>query len=132
MLIIITLILLAVAVNIFGDSSQYGSGNMGDNIQPTPSESRMSRIYTVSYKNGVFSPTNLRIHVGDTVRFRNDGLIAIRVASDPHPLHNGLLGFDSIGDIPAESYFSFTFATKGVFGYHNEKNLNETGAIIVR
>lgn len=91
-----------------------------------------SRIYTVFYTSGVFSPTNLQINVGDTVRFFNDSILAIRVVSDPHPEHTDLAGFDSISDIPAQGVFSFTFTKRGIFDYHNEKRTEQKGTIIVK
>ena len=94
----------------------------------TPGEDRELRIYTISYKGGVFSPTNLRIHAGDTVRFKNEGFFGIRVITD----NNQLPGFDSVGNIPQSSYFSYTFAEKGIFGYHNDDKPDEQGTIIVR
>ena len=94
--------------------------------EPSTPETREPRMYSVSYKNGVFSPTNLRIHAGDTVRFKNEGLFGIRILSGSY------IGFDSIGDIPQGSYFSFTFAAKGIFDYSNNKNPDEKGTIIVR
>lgn len=132
MLIILMLLSLALSVGFF--SKAVGDGIVVESPTPTPEpiDTRILRIYTVSYKNGVFSPTNLRIHSGDTVKFKNDGYSGIRVVSDPHPEHNNLVGFDSVGDIPQNSFFSFTFAAKGIFGYHNENNLNEAGTIIVR
>ena len=132
-LIVIVLILMTVAVSVFNGDN--GGAVVGPTVIPTPtvsSEPVTPRLYTVSYKGGVFSPTNLRIHSGDTVRFHNDGIISIRVASDPHPQHNNLVGFDSIGDIPPGSFFTFTFAAKGTFGYHNENSTDESGVIIVR
>lgn len=132
LLIVVALILLAVSVRIFGVNST-NSGPISGSLTPTPTATqRPARVYTVSYKSGVFSPTNLRIHAGDTVRFRNDHFLSMHVVSDQHPAHNGLPGFDSVGDIPAGGYFAFTFSQAGVFGYHNERNVNETGLIIVR
>lgn len=127
-LIIILMFMIVGAVKML--SKPIGlSSNI---LTPVPKETREPRFYTVLYKSGVFSPTNLRIHAGDTVRFKNDSFFSIRVVSDPHPAHNQLLGFDSVGDIPQGSYFSYTFAEKGIFGYHNEKKLEEQGTIIVR
>ena len=128
MLIILTLVLFGLAVSMLGKSQNFG------NDLPTPTETvsadtKLSRIYTVSYKGGVFSPTNLRIHAGDTVRFKNEGVFPIRIVSGPD---SSLVGFDSVGDIPQGSYFSFTFAAKGIFDYHNDRNSKETGTIIVR
>lgn len=137
LLIVLVLVLLALSVSMFrrpvasDTSSLPGKGNIGTSVEPTP-EIRQPRVYTVSYRNGVFSPTNLRIHAGDTIRIKNESIFPIRVVSDPHPEHNGLVGFDSIGDIPQGSFFSFTFAARGIFGYHNEKKPDEAGTIMVR
>ncbi|MBI2065056.1 MAG: hypothetical protein HYT62_03340 [Candidatus Yanofskybacteria bacterium] len=124
LLIIIMLIMLAGAVTVLSDP-----GNLASHIPTvTPTASRQPRIYTVSYRGGVFSPTNLRIHAGDTVRFKNEGFFGVRVVTD----NNQLPGFDSVGDIPQSSYFSYTFAEKGIFGYHNNDRPDEQGTIIVR
>ena len=125
-LIILTLTLLVFAVSIFRQPVISGApGNNGSSAGLIP-DVRQPRVYTVSYKNGVFSPTNLRIHAGDTVRFKNESIFAIRIVGDD------LAGFDSIGDVPQGSFFAFTFAAKGIFGYHNEKSPNESATIIVR
>jgi len=131
-LIVVVLIFLGLSIVIFGKDN--GGSSVLPEITPTltPEVSIQAKIYTISYKAGVFSPTNLRIHSGDTVKFKNDSSSSIRVASDPHPEHNNLMGFDSAGDIPSGSTYSFTFAAKGIFGYHNERKLTEIGTIIVR
>lgn len=89
-------------------------------------ESRSSRVYTVTYRNGFFSPTNLRIHMGDTVRFKNEGILSIRIISESLP------GFDSVGTIPRGGVFSYTFSSRGIFQYYNERNEEEIGTVIVR
>jgi plastocyanin len=93
---------------------------------------RQARIYTVYYNVGVFSPTNIRIHAGDSVKFQNDSSEYLHVTSD---VNNGILdliGFDSIGNIPPKGIFAFTFTEAGSFGYHNELNKTERGMVIVR
>ena len=97
-----------------------------------PNEQRNGRVYTVFYTSGLFSPTNLQINVGDTVRFKNDSLSSIRLISDPHPEHDELPGLDSISNVPSQGLFSYTFVVRGIFGYHNEKNPNQQGTIIVK
>lgn len=126
LLIVVLLVLLGLAVTILGDSQGLGSATPTVSDEPTPTETTQPRIYTISYKNGVFSPTNLRIHAGDTVRFKNEDIFSIRILSDSY------LGFDSVGEIPQGSFFSFTFAAKGIFDYHNNSNVEEKGTIIVR
>lgn len=128
LLVLVLMLLLAGAVRIMSEPQ-----NLVSKIPtPIPQEIREPRFYTVSYRSGVFSPTNLRIHAGDTVRFKNESFFSIHVISDPHPAHNQLPGFDSVGDVPQGSYFSYTFSEKGIFGYHNEKKTEEQGTIIVR
>ncbi len=126
LVIVLLLGLLAVAILLFGNAQ----GGTTTSPSATPSESAtptiQARIYTVSYDAGVFSPTNLRIHAGDTVRFKNDSIFPIRVFSDD------IVGFDSVGDVPQGSYFAFTFAARGTFGYYNKHNKDQAGTIIVR
>ena len=127
-LIIVLMLVLAGSVKVLGKPV-----NLTSKIStPLPEESREPRFYTVSYKSGVFSPTNLRIHVGDTVRFKNESFFSIRIVSDPQLVGGQVPVFDSVGNIPQGSYFSYTFAVKGIFGYHNDKDLEEQGTIIVR
>lgn len=126
LIVIILLVLSAFSVMHFG--------NLQPAISPSPTTSpdnsstpiAQPRIYTISYDAGVFSPTNLRIHAGDTVRFKNESIFPIHVVSDD------LVGFDSVGDVPQGSYFSYTFAARGTFGYLNSHNNDQTGTIIVR
>lgn len=126
LLIVVVLILLAFSVSMFrGPVVSDTTGHIGSSVGPTP-DIIQPRVYTVSYRNGVFSPTNLRIHAGDTVRFKNESIFSIRIVGDD------LVGFDSIGDVPQGSFFAFTFAAKGIFSYHNNKNSEESATIIVR
>jgi plastocyanin len=136
LLIVLVLVLTGFAVSTLDQPRDRTSD---PNYEPSSSplkssiiDAKKPRIYTVTYKGGVFSPTNLRIHAGDTVRFKNDGFFSIRIASDPDSEHNQIAGFDSIGGIPQGSYFAFTFAAQGIFGYYNVKDADEKGTIIVR
>ncbi len=131
--IVIIFLLVAISVSIvFFSRSRYDLSALTTTPNSQREQERPSRIYLVSYRNGTFSPTNLRIKAGDSVRFENNGLFGIHVISDPHPKHNGLAGFDSLGPIPSGGVFSYTFSKSGIFGYHNESNLSEAGKIIVR
>jgi len=131
LLIMLVLVSLALAINIFGNTTDVSTeGTIS--TSPTQTLGRQSRMYVVSYKGSVFSPTNLRIHAGDTVRFYNDSFFPIHIVSDVNYTQEDFAGFDSVGDIPPGSSFSFTFTVKGTFGYNNGKNVNEAGTIIVR
>jgi plastocyanin len=126
--------LIILILSLFGGAVFIFSKNLPKGQQANLDEPKnyVSRIYTVFYTNGVFSPTNLQINVGDTVRFMNDSLFPIRVVSEPHPDHNDLPGFDSISDISSQGVFTFTFIKRGIFDYHNEKRIEQKGTIIVK
>jgi plastocyanin len=125
LIVVLLLVLSAFAVIHFG-SLQPAVVPVPGSSDDTVTPSVQPRMYTISFDAGVFSPTNLRIHAGDTVRFKNESIFPIRIVSDD------LVGFDSIGDIPQGSYFSYTFAARGTFGYRNSHNSDQTGSIIVR
>lgn len=93
---------------------------------------RQPRTYTVFYGLGVFSPTNIRIHIGDSVKFQNDSNSPIRVISDSTNNLLDLAGFDSVGEIQPNGVFAYTFSQTGIFGYHNAKNPLEEGTVIVK
>ena len=127
--IVLMLALIAGAVSMLGATP--GMPNIITSITPTPSIIHEARTYTISYKYGVFSPTNIRIHVGDTVRWRNDDRTPIRIIAE---LQKGQQTpvFDSIGPVQPDSSFAVIFANAGVFGYYNSDLRNELGVVIVR
>ncbi|MEK7638219.1 MAG: hypothetical protein AAB375_02230 [Patescibacteria group bacterium] len=127
-LIFLMLILLALAVTMLGQPVPADT-----TATPTPADNadREPRVYMVGYKYGVFSPTNLRIHAGDTVRWHNQSSLPIRVVAQ---LQSGqrIPEFDSIGSVQPDGYFAFTFSKIGIYGYYNPSSSNESGVIIVR
>ena len=129
--IILVLVCFAWAVSYFSRKNSELTNN-GQAFSSGLAVARQHRTYTVFYSFGVFSPTNLRIHVGDSVRFQNDGSTPIRIVSDYTNNVANLPGFDSIGEIPPQSVFIFTFSQAGTFGYHNAKSQVEEGTVIVR
>jgi plastocyanin len=129
--IILVLIVFAVAVTYFSRN------NPDLKVVPNQSAvivtpSRSPKIYTVFYQLNIFSPTNLRIHVGDSVKFQNNSNQPFRVVSDSVRGVSILTGFDSVGDVQPNGAFTYTFAGAGIFGYHNARNAEETGTVIVK
>ncbi len=86
---------------------------------------------TVSYSGNAFSPTSMTIKVGTTVTFENESTNAVWPASDPHPSHTNLLGFDAGAAIPSGGSYSYTFTKTGSWGYHNHLRSSEHGTVIV-
>lgn len=127
LLIALVLLSLAVAISYFRGEDSYS------NISPiTTPPLRQPREYSVFYKAGVFGPTNIRIHTGDSVRFENDSFTAVRVISDSVLKKLVLADFDSKTDILINQSFTYTFSKVGIFGYHNYNNPDENGSVIVR
>ena len=127
-LIVLALVLFTGSVFYFTKDAPSGQqANLNNN-----QGNYLGKVYTVYYTKGVFSPTNLQINIGDTVRFSNDSLTPMRVASDPHPDHTDLPGFDSVSEITPQGIFSYTFTKRGIFDYHNERKPEQKGTIIVK
>jgi plastocyanin len=95
---------------------------------------------TVTYTASGFSPNTLIIKKGSVVTFKNASADSIRVASDPHPIHDayptrgGCISstFDSCDNIPPGQSWSFQFDIVGTWGYHNHLNSTDTGTIVVQ
>lgn len=97
---------------------------------PTPIVSVNGRQYSVFYNKGVFSPTILRIRLGDVVRFLNSSpeqkflLVAQSAGGEV------ILKSDKI-IMPGESWLAL-FGELGIFTYHNELRPQESGTIVVQ
>jgi len=128
-LVVLLLILLSVAIAHFGSNGSPDS--FSSSASPGVS-SRPSRNYSVFYSGGVFSPTNLRIHQGDSVQFQNKSFFPIRVASQDSSRSSENLGFQTSKEILPNQEFSYVFQSAGIFNYYNERNPNEAGTIIIK
>ncbi len=127
LLIALILLSLALAISYFRGKDSYVNVPSS-----TTMPSHQPREYSVFYKVGVFGPTNIRIHMGDSVRFENDSFTSVRVISDSVSKKLVLADFDSKTDIPPNQSFTYTFSKIGIFGYHNYNNPDENGSVIVR
>ena len=96
---------------------------------------------TVSMALTSFQPAEVKVHVGDTVLWRNSSLVTHTVTADPAraqkpgdaALPGGAQAFDS-GDIAAGQIFSHTFATPGTYRYfcmHHE-SLGMVATVVVQ
>jgi plastocyanin len=105
--------------------------------QQTPAQGQQN---TVTYTDSGFSPKTLNVKKGDWVVFLNQASDAVRVASNPHPIHNGYpttggcvsSTFDSCSNIAPGQSWSFKFDLIGTWGYHNHLNPSEGGTIVVQ
>ena len=126
--------LIAILLLVFAGAIFLFQGEESVKINdPSPISSvKLGRIYTVYYNNGVFSPTILQVKANDTIRFKNESEKLIYIISDTHPDHNFFVELDSKESIEKGDNWMFVFNKKGIWGYHNEKNSEEGGTIIVK
>lgn len=86
----------------------------------------------VTYDGKAFSPSPVTINIGNSVRFINNSTGKMWVASNPHPIHTDLPGFDEKAFIDPKQSWTYTFNVPGNHGYHNHANPTIMGTVIVQ
>jgi plastocyanin len=114
-------------------SSPVASSTSGatDTSSATDSSTNASTI-TVTYNGTTFSPAQVTVMSGTTVKFVNQSNKLVWVASDPHPTHTDYPGFDAKKGLTQGQSYEFTFDKIGTWGYHNHLNPSQTGSVIVQ
>lgn len=128
----------SVSANISGSAvidavtNSSSTGDFSTNASAGTNAAASVAAKTVTITAAGVSPKTLTVSAGTTVTFVNTDTIAHQLASDPHPSHSGLPGFDNTAK---SSSYSFTFTKKGTFGYHDHLdpfNNSTKGTIIVQ
>lgn len=89
------------------------------------------QVKTVTISATGISQKTLTVSVGTKVIFVNTDTISHHIASNPHPNHTDVPGFENVNN---DTKYSFTFTKKGTFGYHDHDDPQNTatqGTIIV-
>ncbi|PIT96550.1 hypothetical protein COT82_02595 [Candidatus Campbellbacteria bacterium CG10_big_fil_rev_8_21_14_0_10_35_52] len=145
-------IIVIIIVIIFGfliirdgtDNTQTSIDN-GQSIQITENDSiadieisditanidTTAEIIFVTYSDEGFTPKEITVANGQTVRFVNESSGNMWVASDTHPAHTILPEFDSKKAVGNGENYEFTFTKIGKWNYHNHIKPNLIGTIIV-
>lgn len=95
------------------------------------SASQPDSEHVVELSKDEFRPQELTIEQGDTVTFITMGTEPFWPASDPHPTHKYLNGFDPERELAADESWDFTFTSPGSWDYHNHLGTSYRGTIIV-
>lgn len=98
---------------------------------PTVSESPAATT-TISISDTGFTPAKIVVKAGTTVTFMNNGQALHRPASNPHPTHTDLAGFDAQKGLATGESYSFTFTKVGTWGYHDHLNTSMAGSVVVQ
>jgi plastocyanin len=95
----------------------------------------------VEYTDAGFSPNQIEIVAGETIRFVNGSSGNMWVGSAMHPTHNNYpektendcLGsaFDQCQSVGNGDFWEFTFNVAGEHGYHNHADSSKWGRVIV-
>lgn len=103
------------------------------------------KTVTATYTASGFSPSNVTVKSGDTVRFVNESDTNMWVGSAMHPTHEVYDGtnlqthcatgatpsFDACRNMTRGQSYSFTFTKKGSWGYHNHSQASHFGRVVV-
>jgi len=110
--------------------AKYGTPGEGQTPNGEGTTENDKRI--MSYTSSGFSPQVLTIKKGQSVTFRNDSTADMWVASNDHPTHTNLSGFDALKSIGQGETYSYTFTQIGSWGFHNHAYATHGGTIVVQ
>jgi plastocyanin len=98
----------------------------------SPVSTATAAVTTIAITDTGFSPATVTIAAGSRVNFVNNGQGLHWPASDPHPVHSDLPGFDSKKGLTTGEIYSFTFTTPGSWGFHDHLNPAAKGTVVVQ
>jgi plastocyanin len=85
----------------------------------------------VAYTDSGYVPAQVTVKKGTTITFRNDSSSGMWVASDVHPTHQLLPGFDQKKSATKGGTYEYTFTKVGTWKYHNHVKATDTGVVVV-
>lgn len=137
--------LIIVGVSLWGmKNTAKTKSDYSDQSRAVGESSLTGNTVEVTYTNtDGFTPDNVSIKIGDTVKFVNKSFGKMWIASDEHPTHMEYDGtnlqqhcaagatpsFDQCG---TGTTYSFTFTKAGKWDYHNHTRSRIGGTIIVK
>ena len=116
-----------------GGETRTNNGSTSGNEGPPTNSGNPGPIETVEVNitSTGFDVTSLTINKGDTVKFTNNDSQPHWPASNPHPVHTDLAGFDARKGLQQGESYSFAFTQTGTFGFHDHLNPGTQGTITV-
>ncbi len=105
--------------------THFSDGNDVEAV-PTP------EVVEIKMTADAFVPAQISINKGDYIQFTNTDSKVHWPASDPHPTHTGLPGFDSLKGIETGKYFRYQFTQTGTFAFHDHLHPALKGTVVVK
>lgn len=141
--LIVAALAVVTIVGFYIPFTQYTSNQDSHTISGTSNEA----VAYVVYTNAGFEPSTLSVASGTTVLWTNDSDKLLWVASNPHPSHTNLPGFDEggiegtpdvVGGVIPVAYahsrasiYRYTFLEAGSWAYHNHLVPTDRGIVVV-
>jgi len=132
------LILAASVIALLGAgcaNAPVAQNNSNTNAPPAIGTSRSvpasGTMTVLIMPDNSFEPTTAFVKIGTAVTFKNNSDQPHWVASDPHPTHTDLPGFDAKGNIAPGASYTYTFEKVGRWLYHDHLNPAFGGAVDV-
>ena len=111
-----------------------GGGGGGGGSSPTAPSPAPSGPQTITISAAGVSPQQVRIEVGQQVRFVNSNTRNMQVSSDPHPTHEQCPPVNEVGMLAPGQSRAATFTVRGTCSFHDHGNPDDgrfRGAILV-
>lgn len=99
---------------------------------PGRKQAEEAKVATVTITKKGFNPEAIMIEKGTTVEWINIDTKPHWPASNPHPTHDALPGFDAEEALEKGDKYQFTFNQTSTFDYHDHLNPTVGGSVIVR
>jgi len=97
-----------------------------------PNQAVLSGTAEIQITASGFNPTDITVKAGTVVKFINMDTVPHWPASNPHPTHTDLPGFDALKGLANDESYSFTFTQVGKWGFHDHLNpIDNRGSITV-
>lgn len=128
--VLIVGVILIFAGFLYFDGQIYRKVVQKSPVELTPTKV-LPQAHVSTTKDG-FTPQTIQVKKGQSVTWINTDKSPHQVASDPHPTHTNLPGFDSQEALTLNDSFTFTFEKTGTFTYHDNLNpLKFRGTVVV-
>lgn len=119
-----------------GEAGDDGEGGEASPVAETsetelPADQDVAERTVISMTDMGFSPEEVTVAAGSTVTFVNNGQALHWPASDVHPTHELLPGFDAGRGIATGDEYAFTFTKVGAWSFHDHLNPQFTGTVVV-
>ncbi len=99
-------------------------------VPETPETTAQGSV-VVRLTDSGFAPQTVTVKKGTSVTFTNAGTSNMWVASDVHPTHQLLPGFDELTSVAKGGTYTYTFTKVGTWTYHNHLQPTVKGTVVV-